>query len=436
LFYHLILTDRCNLCCSYCRGKVFDAEEDYGIDVEIDESLPLDFDSGIEDLCEFLKNDPDAVLTFYGGEPLMRMDLVREIMDKAPVGKFMIQTNGMLLHRLEPEYVNRFDTILISIDGPRELTDLHRGAGVFDRIVQTLNKIRAEGFKGEIIARMTVVENTDIYSAVKYLSSNPYFSFSSVHWQIDADFSNDYRKRNFGTWVRESYNPGIRRLISEWQGIMENEGRVVRWYPFLDTMQDLLTGRKSRLRCGSGYINYSIMTDGHIAPCPVMVGMKKYSLRSINLPGIGTKYELETEKKDTVAVFFLKNGNIQMYTLQHDCRTPSVAELSAVEARRLGTILTGAIMEADKESVEIAFSALSDLRISVHTYIIGKKMGGHSLEDLQIRAKTGVTIIAVSRGDKNVINPPPSFLFQEGDAVVAIGETDQLKTFEREIMVA
>jgi len=282
LFYHLILTDRCNLCCSYCRGKVFDAEEDYGIDVEIDESLPLDFDSGIEDLCEFLKNDPDAVLTFYGGEPLMRMDLVREIMDKAPVGKFMIQTNGMLLHRLEPEYVNRFDTILISIDGPRELTDLHRGAGVFDRIVQTLNKIRAEGFKGEIIARMTVVENTDIYSAVKYLSSNPYFSFSSVHWQIDADFSNDYRKRNFGTWVRESYNPGIRRLISEWQGIMENEGRVVRWYPFLDTMQDLLTGRKSRLRCGSGYINYSIMTDGHIAPCPVMVGMKKYYLGHIS----------------------------------------------------------------------------------------------------------------------------------------------------------
>jgi TrkA domain protein len=159
------------------------------------------------------------------------------------------------------------------------------------------------------------------------------------------------------------------------------------------------------------------------------------ALRSINLPGIGTKYELETEKKDIVAIFFLKNGNIQMYTLQHDCPTPSVAELTSAEARRLGTILAGAIMEADRESVEIAFSALSDLRISIHTYIIGKKMAGKSLEDLQIRARTGVTIIAVSRGDKNIVNPPPTFVFLEGDTLVAIGETDQLKTFEREIMV-
>lgn len=160
------------------------------------------------------------------------------------------------------------------------------------------------------------------------------------------------------------------------------------------------------------------------------------ALRSINLPGIGTKYELETDKGDIVAVFFLKTGNIQMYTLEHDTQTPCVAELTDAEARRLGTILTGAIMEADRESVEIAFSALSDLRISVHTYVIHRQMAGKSLEDLRIRAKTGVTIIAVSRGDTNVINPPPGFVFQEGDAVVAIGESDQLKNFERDIMGA
>ncbi len=159
------------------------------------------------------------------------------------------------------------------------------------------------------------------------------------------------------------------------------------------------------------------------------------ALRSINLPGVGTKYELETDKRDTIAVFFLKNGNIQMYTLPHDSPAPCVAELTMGEARRLGTILTGAIMEADQESVEIAFSALSDLRISVHTYIIRKNMAGKSIEDLQVRAKSGVTLIAVSRGNRNTINPPPGFVFEEGDAVVAIGETDQLKKFEAEYMV-
>jgi len=159
------------------------------------------------------------------------------------------------------------------------------------------------------------------------------------------------------------------------------------------------------------------------------------ALRSINLPGIGTKYELMTDKGDTIAVFFLKSGNVQMYTLPHDSHSPSVAELAPGEARRLGSILSGAIMEADQESVEIAFSALSDLRIAIHAYTIGKTMAGRCIEDLQIRAKTGVTIIAVSRGEKNIINPSPSFVFAEGDAVVAIGETDQLKTFERECMV-
>ncbi len=57
---------------------------------------------------------------------------------------------------------------------------------------------------------------------------------------------------------------------------MEDEGKVMRWYPFLDPMEDLLRGRPSRLRCGSGHANYSIMTDGNIAPCPVMLGMSEY----------------------------------------------------------------------------------------------------------------------------------------------------------------
>jgi TrkA domain protein len=158
------------------------------------------------------------------------------------------------------------------------------------------------------------------------------------------------------------------------------------------------------------------------------------SIRSTELPGIGTKYELETEKGDKVAIVFMDPGRIQLYILEKESETPVAAELNAWEARRIGSILTGAIIEAEREAVEIAFSALSDLRISIHTYIIGKNLAGKSIGELAIRKMTGVTIIAVSRKGKNVINPPPSFSFEEGDVVVAIGEHDQLKTFESEVL--
>ncbi|MFA7303736.1 MAG: TrkA C-terminal domain-containing protein [Methanoregula sp.] len=158
-------------------------------------------------------------------------------------------------------------------------------------------------------------------------------------------------------------------------------------------------------------------------------------LRSQNLPGIGTKYEFSTDKGDTVAIFFTRTGTVQMYTLQQGCQTPSAAEMTPMEARRLGNILTGAIIEADQESVEIAFSALADLRITLHTLIIPASIGGKTIEDLQIRAKTGATIIAVSRHSMNIINPPASFVFEAGDTALVIGETDQIKKLEREISV-
>jgi radical SAM protein with 4Fe4S-binding SPASM domain len=145
-----------------------------------------------------------------------------------------------------------------------------------------VRKIRAGGFSGELIARMTVTERTDIASAVRYLSSNPDYSFSSIHWQIDANFAGDYNLRRFREWVQESYNPGIRSLVRVWVDHMKTSQKVLRWYPFLDPMEDLLLERKSRLRCGSGYANYSIMTDGNIGPCPIMIGMSQYYVGHIS----------------------------------------------------------------------------------------------------------------------------------------------------------
>ncbi|MDD5142256.1 TIGR04084 family radical SAM/SPASM domain-containing protein [Methanoregula sp.] len=302
MYFHLILTDNCNLCCSYCRAKAFldlDESENERA-VEIDENIPIDLEYDLDTLYAFLRKDPSPTVTFYGGEPLLRADLIERIVTEAPVQRFMMQTNGLLLNRLSPAIINQFTTIFVSLDGKKDLTDASRGEGVYDRVMNNVRDIRSHGYSGELIARMTVTEKTDIVDAVHWLADNPDFPFSSIHWQLDANFAGDFSRRQFAAWAAGSYNPGIRSLVQDWVDHMETHGEVLRWYPFLDPMEDLLLGRPSLLRCGSGHTNYSIMTDGHIAPCPVMIGMKQYYAGHIrdadpqNLDHISVGGECET----------------------------------------------------------------------------------------------------------------------------------------------
>ena len=196
----------------------------------------------------------------------------------------MIQTNGLLLDKLEPKYVNRFHTILVSIDGEEALTDYYRGNGTFRKVIDNLKLIKQNGFRGELIARMTVMEQTDIYKQVRWLLDNDEFSFSSVHWQLNAGFwGNDYQRRNFEQWTKTSYIPGVKKLAEFWVDQMEEKGVVLKLYPLLGIADSLLHEEKNCLmRCGGGWINYAIQTDGYIIPCPTMWGMKKYYLGHIS----------------------------------------------------------------------------------------------------------------------------------------------------------
>jgi uncharacterized protein len=278
MYFHIILTTRCNLQCTYCYGKSCDdMDTDFG-NFQIDYSLPSKLDYPVEWLKEFCARDPDCILTFYGGEPTLNLEKIREIMDNVPAKHFLIQSNGLLLDKLEPEYTNRLHTIIVSIDGNRELTDRNRGNGVHSKVIDNIKRIVDNRFKGEIIARMTVTEETDIYEQVTWLLNNKEYPFSSVHWQLDAGFwGSDFTNRPFKKWTRQSYNPGIRKLIRYWVDHMEKTGKVLKLYPFLALMNSMLNRESSLLRCGSGWINYTILTDGSIALCPVMAGMKDFT---------------------------------------------------------------------------------------------------------------------------------------------------------------
>jgi uncharacterized protein len=284
MFFHVILTSNCNLQCKYCFGESLDDfDEEFGDDIEIEYNLPHKINYDIGSLKEFCKKDPECVLTFYGGEPLLGIDKLREIMDNIEPKHYMIQTNGLLLDKLEHKYVNRFHTILVSIDGEEKLTDYYRGVGTFRKVIDNLKLIKKNGFIGELIARMTIMEQTDLNKQVQWLLYNDEFSFSSIHWQLNAGFwGNDYQRRNFEHWTKTSYIPGVRELARFWVDQMEQKGIVLKLYPLLGIAESLLHGEKDALmRCGGGWINYAIQTDGYIIPCPTMWGMKKYYLGHI-----------------------------------------------------------------------------------------------------------------------------------------------------------
>lgn len=127
----------------------------------------------------------------------------------------------------------------------------------------------------------------------------------------------------------------------------------------------------------------------------------------IDLSGIGTKYELETESGNKIAILFLESGRVQIYILEKGCAKPCVIELSQTEAIKLGNILSGAILQTEREGFEI--SAMADVRLNIHKYVATKKVSGKSIKDLAIRKKTGVTVIAVSREQKDDSKSEPRF---------------------------
>ena len=256
MHYHIILTKECNLNCNYCGGG--------------SDTPPKEIRYSITDLKSFLSRDRNPVIEFYGGEPLLRIMTMENIMDAIP-GRFVIQTNGLLLDGIEPEYLEKFHSILVSIDGTKEVTDRERGKGVYDRIMHNVKFIKQRGFSGDLVARMTVAQGTDIYENVRHLFDAGFFDH--VHWQLGFDmFWEAWENTEPGLpeWIA-AYNCGISSLVDWWVDEMERTGNVRGIVPFMGVMNSLLSGVPSRLRCGSGIDFFTIMPDGRISACPVSI---------------------------------------------------------------------------------------------------------------------------------------------------------------------
>ncbi len=275
MHFHIILTERCNLRCKYCYEKSMN-EFDNGLDKKwnYDYDSPYDSKVEIEKVKEFLKKDKSPVLIFYGGEPLMKLDKIKLFMDNINA-KFYIQTNGLTLKVIPEKYLHKIEKMLISIDGNKERTDFNRGKGIYDAVINNIKNIREKGYKGEIVARMTI-SFPDIYEQINHITELiKQGIFDSIHWQLDAGFyKNDFNLKDFAKFTKE-YNNSIDKLLDFWIENMKRE-KVLMIYPFLGIFETLYYHKKSKLPCGAGYANYTITTTGKISACPIMNSVKNF----------------------------------------------------------------------------------------------------------------------------------------------------------------
>ncbi|MBR9704751.1 TIGR04084 family radical SAM/SPASM domain-containing protein [Candidatus Pacearchaeota archaeon] len=281
MHYHIILTEKCNSECRYCYEKSLNEFDNSLNDrFKFDFTNPEKFSVDIKKLKKFISKDKDAVIVFYGGEPLLEIDIIKKIIDNIQV-PFRMQTNGKLLKNLGTKYLNKIKKILISIDGCKEVTDHNKGKGTYDLVIENINHILKKGYKGEIIGRMTISQDyPEVYNEVINLIDA---GFYSIHFQIDCGFfENDFDKEKFSNFVIK-YNKSITNLIDFWIKEMKL-GKVWRIYPFMGIVESLLNNengdqkgdKKSLLRCGAGHSGYTITTDGKIIPCPIMNFMSDY----------------------------------------------------------------------------------------------------------------------------------------------------------------
>jgi putative peptide-modifying radical SAM enzyme len=224
--------------------------------------MPIDITYTDTLLKKLIEKDDQAIVAFYGGEPLLRPKVIKKYLKILPAKHFVINTNGYFIHHIADQ-LPQFDTILLSIDGRKEITDGYREKGCYQQVLNARDLILDSSFHGDLIARMAVSKNTDIYEDVIHLLNY----FPLVHWQLDVIWSALWDLPAFKKWAEVSYKPGLKKLIHEWvEGIKENN--IFGIIPFRGIMTRLLYDIPG-LPCQSGEKAVSITTDGQILACPI-----------------------------------------------------------------------------------------------------------------------------------------------------------------------
>ena len=154
-------------------------------------------------------------------------------------------------------------------------------------------------------------------------------------------------------------------------------------------------------------------------------------LRETRLPGVGVKYAFQTADGARLSVILHNDGQreIYYYAREDDDEPAAVIELHDDEARQLGAIVGGAYERP--RIVEELELALGELHIEWLPVPDTSPAIGLSLADAKLRARTGVTVIAILREPEPVSGAQPEDVIQHGDTLVGVGKAGQFAEFRR-----
>ena len=273
----------CNLNCSYCfasQGKYHGERALMSLEVG---KRAIDF------LIENSGTRHNLEVDFFGGEPLMNWEVVKQIVAYArSVEKqhnknfrFTLTTNGMLINDEVIEFANReMSNVVLSLDGRREVHDATRvdyaGHGSYDRIVPKFQKlVAARGGKGYYMRGTFTHRNPDFTKDVLHMADLGFTELSMEPVVAAPDDPMALTSADIEI-VKQQYELLATEMLRR-----ERAGKPITFYHY---MIDLTAGPciyKRISGCGSGTEYMAVTPWGDLYPCHQFVGEEAYRLGDI-----------------------------------------------------------------------------------------------------------------------------------------------------------
>ena len=273
----------CNLNCSYC----FASQGKYQ-----GERALMSFEVGKQAFDFLIKNSGtrrNLEVDFFGGEPLMNWDVVKQLVAYARSiekqynknFRFTFTTNGVLIDDEVIDFLNKeMHNVVLSLDGRKEVNDHFRknyaGKGSYDTIVPNFQRlVEKRGGKDYYVRGTFTHNNVDFTNDLFHMADLGFTELSMEPVVCPPDDPYALTKEDLPK-LFEQYEILAKEMLRR-----KKEGRGFTFYHY---MLDLKNGPciyKRITGCGSGTEYMAVTPWGELFPCHQFVGDPKYSLGNI-----------------------------------------------------------------------------------------------------------------------------------------------------------